>query len=191
MENAVSEIRQTKENETLILDGRINLQDYRDYWFEEFKGSLSNTLAFWGTAIAISLWLVFLSRDSTNLFVFFLFVSSILFFIPILLTLFSYQNFVKTARRYVQSLTDEEKNFTYTFSLDSDGFECLHGRSYSFIAWSSIESVTEKLNYFVLVRQIQPFLISKTDFRNAVQIESFRLILAAKLGDKTKLLNQM
>ena len=97
---------------------------------------------------------------------------------------------MKTARRYVQSLTDEERNFTYTFSLDSDGFECLHGKSYSFIAWSSIESVTEKSNCFVLVRQIQPFIISKADFRNASQIELFRLLLAAKLGGKAKLLNQ-
>jgi hypothetical protein len=85
MDGAIDEVIQTPENEVLILDGRISLQDYRDYWFEEIKGSLSNTIAFWGTAIAVSLWLVFLSRDSANLFVFFLFVSAFLFLIPLLI----------------------------------------------------------------------------------------------------------
>lgn len=168
----MSGVVQTSNGETLILDGRVSLEDYREYWLEEFKSSLLNTLAFWGTAIAVSLWLVFLSRDSGNPFIFFSVVSAILLIVLLLLTFFSHYSFMAAARRYVGSLADEEKNFTYTFNFDSDGFECLHGKNYSFIAWSSFESVTEKLTCFVLVKQIQPFIISKTDFRNTSQIES-------------------
>jgi len=85
MDGAIDEVIQMPVNEVLILDGRVSLEDYRDYWLEEFKGSLPNTLAFWGTLIVVSLWLVFLSRDSANLFVFFLFVSAFLFLIPLLI----------------------------------------------------------------------------------------------------------
>lgn len=183
------EITKSLKNEILIIDASVNLQNFRNYWFEIFKNSLPNTLVFWGTAIATSLLFTFLFRNSVNLSVFLLLVSAVLFTLPILIWYFSYQNFMRVSRKYVRSLSNEEKSFTLTFDFNGEGFECLQGKNYSFIAWDSIVSASEKPSHFVLVRQMHPFLISRTDFESQSQIEAFRLLLATKLGSKVKLLS--
>lgn len=185
----MDEIAECSKNETLILDGRAELEDYRDYWFEIFKASLPNTLIFWGTAIAVSLLFAFLFRNSVNVFIFFLLGATILFIIPILISFYSYQSYISIGRRYLRKLSDEEKFFTMTFNLDNDGFECLNGRNYSYISWISIESARETQKHFILIRQIHTFLMSKDIFQNKSQIEFFRVLLSTKLGSKVKFLN--
>lgn len=185
----MGEIDEYSGNEILILDGRSKLQDYRDYWFEVQKKSFSNTITFWGVLIISPLIFAFLNRNSINTFVILLAVSGILTIIPVLMYVFSYQSFMAIGRRYLKSLTEEEKYFTMTFNIENDGFECINGRNYSYIAWSSIDGATETAKQFVLVRQINSILLTKDLFKSQSQINFFRFLLKNKLENKVKLLD--
>ena len=158
------------------------LQDYRDYWFELFKNSLPNTILFWGTAVGFLLLLAYLSRNSANTFLLFLFGT-------VLMSFYGYLAYVGMGRRHLRNLSEEERWTTVVFNIENDGFEWTSGKNYSYISWSSIESVIETRKYFALKRQIHTYLLTKDMFRNQAQISFFRFLLENKLGNKVKLLN--
>ena len=182
-------INQAEEGEGLILDCRADFKHYRQYWFEHFKESLPNTLVFWGTAFVLSIICVYLFRNSMPEFLVFISLSGVIFAVPTLMTLFSYQSFIATTKKQFSSLTETERTYHLTFKPNSDGFECVSGKNFSFISWDSVKEINEKDAYFIFNRQTQPFFVPKAVFRDENEIRYFRNLLTANVTGSIKLLH--
>jgi hypothetical protein len=173
---------------SLILDCRVNLDDYHLYWLDRLKRDLPNTLIFWGTMAASSLFVAFLFRNDKFGFTVFIVFAFIILSIPILLTLYSYSSFMSASRRYISSLSDAEKNFQLIFKNDGSGFDCVYGENFSHISWKSVTEAIEKNDYFVLMLHRQPLIFSKSDFKNVEEVMFFRNLLSENITSKTKFL---
>lgn len=171
---------------TIILDGKVSLDDYKTYWRDLFFKELPNTLIFWGIFAGGALLIGLLFRNSP-VGLFFLFLSLIVVAIPVLMTLFSYRNFISASRKYIASLSETERHFNLIIKPDGKGIECIHGENFSFISWDSIRGAVEQEKYFSLQFRTMPFLIMKSDFQGEADITLFRNTLADKFGALAKL----
>jgi hypothetical protein len=185
----VVEINHSDDGESLILDYRPELKHFRQYWFEYLKESLPNTLSFWGSAFGLSLVCVYVFRNSNPEFLIFIILSGIIFTVPTLMTLFSYQDFMTSAKKQLSSLSETEKTYHLTFKPNSDGFECVSGKDFSFISWSSVKQISEKDTYFVFNCKTQPFIVPKDVFHNENELRYFRSLLTVNSSDNVQLLN--
>lgn len=172
---------------TIILDGRVSLDDYKIYWRDQFFKELPNTIIFWGTLAVGALLVGILFRDNF-LGLFFLFLSFLAVAIPVSVIIFSYQSFMTASRKYVDSLSETDRHYNLIIKPDGNGIECLDGENFSFISWNSIRNVFEREQYFSLEFRANPFLIMKREFADESDIRLFRKTLADKLGANAKLL---
>ncbi len=173
---------------SLILDCRVNLDDYKLYWLDSLRRDLPNTLIFWGTAAASSLLFALAFRNDKFGFSVFIVFAFIILLILILLTLYSYSSFMSASKRYISSLSENEKTFQMIFKTDNSGFDCVYGENFSHISWKSITEAVEKNDYFVLTLRTQPLIILKGDFKNVEEIMFFRNLLSENIVSKTKFL---
>ena len=178
---------QIQTGQTIILDGKVSLDDYKIYWRDILIEALPNLLIFWGIfaggAFAIG---IILRNSSAG--VFFFFLSLLIAATPVLMTFFNYRSFLRASRRYVDSLPETDRHYNIIIRPDGKGIECMQGENFSFISWNSIRNVSEGKKYFSLLYQATPFLIMKDDFQNETDLRHFRGIIAEKLGAKAKLL---
>lgn len=174
--------------EVLHLDYDLSLQDFRLYWWDTFKKTLPNVATFWGSAAVICFSLAFIFRDWVRETLILAGIGVIMLLIPIVMTIFSYHQYITYCKKTVADFSGQEKSVHFTFKTDSDGFECISGNDYSFISWNSVSSISEEKDYFVFERKGQPFLIPKSAFYGEEQLNFFRRLAANKLGE-AKLLN--
>ncbi|HQU83028.1 MAG TPA: YcxB family protein [Pyrinomonadaceae bacterium] len=184
MENPISD------EHSIVIDARIKLNDYKVYWFDYFKKSLPNAVVFWGIFALGSLFFAYILRENAVGFWFFVIASFFLIFIPALMYAVNYREFMRTVNRYISGLSDAERNFSMIFKPNSDGFDLVNGKNFSHISWSSVKSVSEKDNYFIMDFRSQPFILSKSGIKNESDLNELRLILSSNLGSKVKFLNQ-
>jgi|GEM_PF-6874060 len=172
---------------TIIVDGKVNLGDYRIIWRDMFFRDLPNTIIFWGILAGGALLLAFLFRD--NLFgIFFLFFSLLTAAIPVLMLVFSYQSYMSATKKYIASLSDAEQHFNLIINPGGKGIECVQDETFTLVSWDSIRGVIEKEHYFSFEYRTIPFLIMKREFSDKSDIGLFRNLLADKFGAKAKLL---
>lgn len=179
-----------KTESSLVIDARVNFDDYKTYWFDYFKRSLPNSLIFWGIFSLGSLFFAYLLRLSTIAFWSFTLLSIFLIIIPSLMYFFNYREFMRNVSKHISELGEQEKNYSMIFKPDSDGFDIVHGKNFSHIAWSSVKNVAEMDAFFIFRFGVNPFLLSKNNFKNEVETNEFRQILINNLGSKVKFLNQ-
>jgi hypothetical protein len=173
--------------QTIIIDGNLNLEDYKIYWRDIFIRDLPNTVIFWGTLAGGAMLLAFVFRD--NLFGFsFLLFSLLIAAIPVLMIVYNYRSFMSVTKKYIASLSELERHFNIIIKPDGNGIECMQGENFAFISWESIRGVFESEEYFTLEYRTTPFLIMKREFNDKSDIRLFRNMLAAKFGAKAKLL---
>jgi hypothetical protein len=172
---------------TIILDSKVNFEDYKTYWRDSLLRGLPNTLIFWGIFAGGALLIGILLRGS-SIGVFFLFFSLLVAAMPVLMTFYNYRNFMSATRGYIASLSESERHFNLIIKPDGNGIEFMHGENFSFISWDSIKAVSEQEKYFTLLYGARPFLIMKSDFQDETDIKLFRNTLADKFGVNAKLL---
>lgn len=179
----------TFDEPSLVIDARINLADYKVYWFDYVKKGLPNAVIFWGIFSLGSLFFAYLLRENAVGFWFFVIASFFLIFIPALMYLSNYREFMHSVRIYISELSDDEKNFSMIFKPNSDGFDLVNGKNFSHISWSSVKNVSEKDEYFIMHFRSQPFILSKGNIKDANELNELRLILSSNLGNKVNFLN--
>jgi hypothetical protein len=171
--------------EILHLDYELNLKDYRKIWVDLFKESLPSLIFFWGIAVVLSL-LGLLFTSEKLVFT----LTTITFSaIPTYIALSSYQSYMNQAKKAFEQLLDNQKRIHLTFQPNSDGFECISGKSFSHISWESIKDVNENEDYFIFGMAGNFFLIPKISIRNDDQIIFLRKLISSNIGKKAKLLN--
>jgi hypothetical protein len=175
--------------ETLHLDYDLSLQDYRRYWRDSFKKTLPNIASLWGFGTLFCLVMAFFFGDSARDFVIFTGIAALLFLLPILSTIFNYHHYMTYCKKILAGLSATDKNVHFTFKTGGDGFECMNGKDFSFTSWSSISTVSEEKDYFILLRRGQPILIPKSAFRGEEQLIFFRALIVENLAGEAKLLN--
>ena len=91
-----------------------------------------------------------------------------------------------TARKYVGSLTPSQRQLTYMFRSDSDGYDSAAGESSSHTVWKDVMSIVEKPEYFLLYQnRFEIGVLPKRGFA-AEELPVFRGIVRSKLGEKAK-----
>lgn len=177
----------TQTETAIIIDGKVNLDDYKIYWRDAIYKDLPNIVIFWGTMTVGALILALTLRNDFgfSLFLFPIIIAAI----PILMTYYSYQQFMTVTKRYVGGLSEQEKHFNMVIEPGGKGIETFHGENYAFISWNSIGKAVEKDGYFALDYKTNPILIMKRDFKNQPDIEVFRNLIADKFETDTKLLH--
>jgi hypothetical protein len=109
--------------------------------------------------------------------------------IPVLMFVYSYRQFMTATKRYLGSLSEQEKHFNMIIKPGGKGIESFHGENYSFISWNSIGRPVESDGFFALEYKTFPMLIMKSDFNDSDDFKVFRGLLADKFGADTKLLH--
>jgi hypothetical protein len=183
----VDELQQHENEPAIIIDGRLNLADYKIYWREKFARKLPNVFIFWGILALGTLFFAFLFRED-GLGSWFLIFSGLFVLLPIFLSIYNYYGFINRTRKYIASLSETEKYFNIIIKPDGSGIEYRQGENSTFILWDSISGAVEKDRYFSLDHQTNPFLIMKNEFNEESDIAVFRDALAGKFGKKAKLL---
>lgn len=173
---------------SLVIDGLLDLDEYKVYWFDYFKSSLPNTIIFWGLFAVGSVFVAYLFKSTQFGASFFVILASMLILIPALMYFFNYREYIKAISRYISELPENERHYSLIFTLDGDGFDCIYGKDFSHISWLSLKSAVEKKDFFSLLFRSQPLIISKKNFKNVANLQEFRTLLAAKLGNKATLL---
>lgn len=181
----------TQENQILHLDYEVSLDQYRQIWFDYFKAGLPNSLAFWGTGIVVgTLATILLPKTRGELIVALLLRGFLIIFV-LYLNYFSYQNYMRQAKKIFYGLNEAQKSVSLIFNPDSDGFETVNGKNFSHIAWESVKSVEEKNLYFIFQHnQGTMFYIPKTVFGDDARMDFFRTLLKTNVGNKINLLNK-
>lgn len=172
---------------TIIIDGTISIDDYKIYWRGQISKDLPGIISFWGTMAGGALLLVLALRNDLGLS--FLLFPVIIVLIPMLMTYYSYQQFMTATKRYIASLSEQEKHFNMIIKPGGKGIESFHGENYSFISWDSVGKAVETDSYFALEYKTFPMMIMKSDFKNPHDINVFRGLLADKFVAETKLLH--
>ncbi len=139
-------------------------------------------LAFWGTAIFISILLLIF----TDLKLLFALLTFTLATIPIALSVMSYQAHIQNAKAAFNNLSQNSKRFHMTFYEDADGFDCVNGKDFSHISWETIGNVREKERCFVFEKSGSFFIIPKTAFRSQPEIEFFEILIKANVNGKIR-----
>lgn len=175
-------------NETaIIIDGKVNLDDYKIYWRSEITKDLPGIISFWGTFAGGALILALALRNDLGISV--LLFPLVIASIPILMTFYSYRQFMTATKSYIASLSEQEKHFNMIIKPDGKGIESFHGENYSFISWDSIGKAVETDRYFALEYKTFPMMIMKRDFKDSHDINVFRALVADKFDTDTKLLH--
>jgi uncharacterized membrane protein YraQ (UPF0718 family) len=181
----------TQENQILHLDYEVNLDQYRQIWFDLFKQGLPNALAFWGTGILLGILAAILLPRTRNELLVALIVLGFLIIFVLYSIYSSYQNFMRQAKKIFAGLNETQKSVSLIFNSDSDGFESINGKNFSHTAWDSIKSVDEKTLYFIFrLSSGAMFYVPKTAFGGETRMDFFRALLETNLGEKINLLNE-
>lgn len=94
-------------------------------------------------------------------------------------------------RKYIKTLSAEEKQIHYIFKDDSDGFDMIRGASFAHFAWSSVRRIVERPGYFnIAFNDYQSVIIPKRFFRDETEIKLMRQIISATSVRDRKLLQQ-
>jgi len=183
----MNDLIETENGRTIIIDGEVRLADYKVFWREKYAKELPNILIFWGILAVGALALAFLFRGGSFGQWFFLFAGFVVL-VPILLSFYNYYGFMTEIKKYIASLSEREKYFNLIIKENGTGIESVQGDNFSFLSWDSFRSAVEKETYFSLHYRTSPFLIMKSEFKDAADIALFRKMLADKFGANAKLL---
>jgi hypothetical protein len=172
------------ENEKLTISYEVNSLQFRKIWLDLFKRGLPRLFAFSG--IAFLVWILLLSRlDDLYLGIL---LAMAYFSIPILIILFNYIQFTKSAKDNFALLNENEKIIHLSFERGADGFDCVYGKNFTHTAWESIKSVKELDDCFVFVRAGNMFYVPKTAFQDQTEIGFLRFLIRANVNKNVKLL---
>jgi len=92
-------------------------------------------------------------------------------------------------RKYLASLSEEEKSLDLVFREPSNGYDVVWGDNFNHVAWKSVRSVVEKPSYFQFCfNKYQAFVLPKRFFHADSEQDLLRQILRLRVGSKAKLL---
>ena len=86
-------------------------------------------------------------------------------------------------RKYIRSLSEDEKNVHFIFREGGDGFDIVRGANFSHISWQSVRRVTERPTYFRFELSGNQILVIMKKFLNNAEDES---LLRRILGSTAK-----
>lgn len=174
-----------KENRILHLDFEVSLDQYRRIWFDYFKQSLPNAIAFWGTIIILLAFAAFVFRNNARDFVIFAGLLGVVLLTAIYTIYANYRGFMSQAKKIFYSLQESHKSVSLIFNSESDGFESINGKNFSHTSYDSIKKVEEKDVYFIFQMKVGTmFYIPKTAFDSDEKINFFRSLLKQNVENK-------
>jgi len=171
--------------EVLEIEYEVEYNHFRKVWVDYFKKGLPNILAFWGTAILLSLGALYFLDEKF----FGALMTAVFLLIPLFILYSNYQNYTKTARQIFLEMSDEEKIVHITFINGADGFDSRNGQNTSHTAWKSVKGVQEFDEHFVFTRLGSHFYIPKSAFRDNSEIGFLRYLITTNVEKNVKLLN--
>ena len=175
--------RSMMENKILHLEYDFNEQSYQRVWFDEFKKTLPNIFAFWGTGFLLSLLLLILFKGEN----FFIFLTFTFIAIPTFIILNNYRTYNSYGKNIVASYPKNQRQIIVTFA--TDGFDFILGKNFSHISWETVKNVIEKEDFFIFTLNSGPFHLPKTAFRNDSERIFLRQIISLNIGSNAKLLD--
>jgi len=92
-----------------------------------------------------------------------------------------------TYRKSLKKLPESQRRLQYHFDESADGYDVIHGDSFSHWVWRDLTKVVEKRDYFVFNIHGARTLLLKNGFHQSSDIALFRQILTTQLGKKAKL----
>lgn len=113
-------------------------------------------------------------------------LSPLFFGVPIVAIVGQLLRVHATYRKYV---ADFEKDRHYLFPHNGDGFDIVHGKSFSHVAWDDVRAVVERPRYFQFVLNKSDSIILPKRFLLQDSKESeLKEIVVSQVRDKVKLL---
>ncbi|HEX8738495.1 MAG TPA: hypothetical protein VF721_24400, partial [Pyrinomonadaceae bacterium] len=154
------------EEAMLEIEFELDADFNRRAWFHAARKNLPQTLAFWGTIIFIGLLAMFYYRQSAREFVFFSLVVGIIVAILSYIYYTSYQQNLREARDFNAI---NGKRVRLVFKADADGFDFIHGKNFSHIAWESVTFYEESAE-FIILGYSSGFYIPRSAFQSEDEI---------------------
>ncbi len=94
-----------------------------------------------------------------------------------------------TCRKYVRSLSGEQRRLRFTFCSGSDGYDLRSGESFSHISWKDVLKIVEQpASVLIFLSRYDLQIIPKRGFNDASDLLTLRQILLSSAGRKAKLL---
>jgi hypothetical protein len=93
-------------------------------------------------------------------------------------------------RKYLADLTDTEKQVSYIFREQADGFDIVNGKNFGHLSWDTVRQVIERSRYFRLVlNRYESLIVSKKFLRSQNDMLLMRHIIRSHVGDRARLLS--
>jgi len=92
-------------------------------------------------------------------------------------------------RKYLADLTDTEKQVSYIFREQANGFDIVNGKNFGHLSWDTVREVIERSRYFRLVlNRYESLIVSKKFLRSQDDTLLIRHIIRSHVGDRARLL---
>jgi hypothetical protein len=173
------------ENRILQVDATVELKDYFRAHLDTVKVQLIIACLVVAAVIAGFTYFFILIGEQKILWQ----LSPLLFGVPIVAVVGQLLRIHASYRKYIKDLSDSEKNMHYLFPENGDGFDIVHGTSFTHIAWANVRKVIERPQYFRFVfNRYDSIIIPKRFLLHGSDEHVMKEIIASQVGSKAKLL---
>ena len=115
-------------------------------------------------------------------------LSPLFFGTPILVIVGQFLRVHASYRKYIRDLSDSEKNTHYIFPENGDGFDIVRGKSFSHVAWESVQKVIERPKYFDFrLNSYESIIIPKRFFLPGTDEQVMKEIIVSQIGHNAQL----
>jgi hypothetical protein len=167
------------------IDATIELKDYFHAYFDEAKTKLAIACLIVVIVIgAFSYFFILIGEQKILLQ-----LSPLFFGLPIVAIAGQFLRIHASYRKYLADLSESDKNVHYIFRQDGDGFDIVHGKNFSHVAWESVRKVMERPRYFRFVlNKYESLIIPKRFVGHGSDEQVMKQIIVSHLGSQAKLL---
>ena len=170
---------------TLQVDATILLKDYFHAYIDISKTRLIIACLIVAGVIAAFTYFFILIGEEKILWQ----LSPLFFGLPIVAIVGQFLRAHASYRKYLADLSDSEKQMTFMFHEQGDGFEILRGKSFTHIAWESVRRVIERPRYFRFVlNKYESIIIPKRFLLHGSDKELLKEIIVSQVGPKAQFL---
>lgn len=163
------------------VDVRIELKDCFHAYFDIARTKLIIACVIVATVIAAFTYFFILIGEQKILWQ----LSPLFFGLPIVAIAGQFLRFHASHRKYLNDLSDAEKNIHYIFQEGRDGFDMVRGNNFSHVSWESVRKVKERPLYFhIVLNKYESIIIPKRFFLDGSDETFLRQIMVSQVGIK-------
>jgi hypothetical protein len=159
------------------VDTTIELKDYFHAYFDAAKTKLIIACLIVAALIAGFTYFFILIGEQKIL----LQLSPLFFGMPIVAIVGRFLRVHASYRKYIRDLPDSQKNIHYIFHEAGDGFDIVRGKSFSHVAWETVQKVIERPRYFQFVlNEYDSIIIPKRFLLNGSDEQALKAIIVSR-----------